>query len=298
MSESIITINNLNKKFGDKYAVRDLSFEAYKGEIFAFLGSNGSGKTTTIRCLLDIYKPDSGELLIKGEKYTDSLNSILGYLPEERGLYTRAKVSELFIYFCNLRGIDTSKATQLMNEYLERVGLFEHKDKQISQLSSGMQQKVQIGLAIIHKPEILILDEPFKGLDPVNRQLFLDIFRDLKNSGTSILYSTHILDEAQVLADRLVIIKNGVRMAYGSVTDVRKEHGKDILHIEFDGEIKQNDKLFSSIITNRKAEITPNEGVDPAEILKYLVNSDLKINKYSLDYPSLNEIFIRITESK
>ncbi|KXK09474.1 MAG: ATP-binding cassette domain-containing protein [Candidatus Dojkabacteria bacterium] len=294
---SIIEISNFSKSFGKQKAVSDLSFEVGKGEIFAFLGTNGSGKTTTIRCLLSIYQPDKGEMLIYGQKYNFELSKNIGYLPEERGIYTRVGVMELFMYFGSLRGIPQKETKDNALNYLERVGLIEHKDKQISQLSSGMQQKVQLGLALQHSPQLLILDEPFKGLDPINRQLFIDLFRELRQQGTTILYSTHVIDEAQKLTDRLVIIDKGKSKAYGSTKEVRKSQGSENMHLSFIGELPKNPKLFKSTQTNRTAELIPVKGVKPTTILKYLIDNNLEIINYSLDYPSLNEVFISLTNS-
>ncbi len=295
--QSTISIKNLTKKFGKQKAVSDLSFEVAPGEICAFLGSNGSGKTTTIRCLLDIYKPDKGELLIKGEKYNSDLNKFIGYLPEERGLYSRAKVIELFNYFLELRGLDGEREN-LIREYLTKVSLWEHRDKKVNKLSSGMQQKVQIGLAIIHKPEILILDEPFKGLDAINRQLFIDMFKELRTEGTTILYSTHVIDEAQKMADKIVIIKEGKRKVYGKVGEVRKSFGKDNIHIEFDGNLEPETSFYRSRIQGKTAELMPKKGVNPQEILNLLVQKDLVLYDYKVDYPSLNDIFIRVNNEE
>ena len=292
--KSVISIQNLSKSFGGHKAVSGLSFDVHDGEIFAFLGTNGAGKTTTLRCLLDIYQPDSGTLLINGQKYSHELSSIIGYLPEERGIYTRAKVLELFLYFARLRGITGKAALNLSMAYLERVGLAEHKQKTITQLSSGMQQKVQLGLAFLHDPQILILDEPFKGLDPLNRQLFIDILQEKRETGTTILYSTHIIDDAQKLTDRLVIIQNGKRKAYGRMQEVRSRFGTKTMQLEFQGKLPGS-KLFKARVTANTAEITPETGVTTAEILQELIKSSLKIVSFKLDYPSLNEIFIKVT---
>ncbi|MFQ5492751.1 MAG: ABC transporter ATP-binding protein [Candidatus Dojkabacteria bacterium] len=294
--KSILSISNLSKSFARVHAVKDLSFDVYKGDVFAFLGSNGSGKTTTIRCLLDIYQPDEGELLIKGEKYSYKLNEYIGYLPEERGIYTRVKVIDLFVYFATLRGISKSKAKKLSEQYLERVDLIDHKEQKIAKLSSGMQQKAQIGMAILHRPEILILDEPFKGLDPVNRQLFIEIFKELNGAGTTIMYSTHVIDEAQKMANRLIIIDEGEEQVYGTQEEVRRSYGKDNIHIQFAGKFPQESKLFDARIVNQSAEITPAKGVNPQEILNFLVDKNVKLLEFKIDYPGLNEIFIKISK--
>lgn len=294
--EKVIQIQNFSKSFGTQKAVDDLSFDVHEGDIFAFLGSNGSGKTTTIRCLLDIYTPDSGDLLINGKPYEFSMSKMIGYLPEERGIYTRSKVIDLFIYFGNLRGISSADAKKNAHDYLERVGLTEHMEKQVSQLSSGMQQKVQVGLALQHNPKLLLLDEPFKGLDPVNRQLFIDIFKDLKEQGVTIVYSTHVIDEAQKLTDRLVIINKGKRKAYGTTEEVRKKHGSEHIHLEFTGKFPKDTKSFKATTTNKTAEIIPNKGVSPKQVMHELLESGIEIVAFKVDYPSLNEVFIEITK--
>jgi len=294
--DSVIHIENFSKSFGSQKAVDVLSFDVGTGEIFAFLGSNGSGKTTTIRCLLDIYQADAGTLHINGKPYEFSMSKFIGYLPEERGIYTRSKVLDLFLYFGNLRGIKTADAKKNAKEYLERVGLTEHMDKTVSQLSSGMQQKVQVGLALQHNPTLLILDEPFKGLDPVNRQLFIDIFKELREQGVTIVYSTHVIDEAQKLTDRLVIINKGKRKAYGTTEEVRREHGSEHVHVEFTGNFPKESELYTAKATNKRAEIVPKKGVQASQVLKELVEKDLTIISYAVDYPSLNEVFISLTK--
>ncbi len=295
MAKYSITIDKFSKSFGEIKAVQDLSFNVNDGEVFAFLGTNGSGKTTTIRCLLKIYQADEGKLLINGKEYSEDLNKIIGYLPEERGLYRDVSVIDILTYTARLRGIEPNEAMKRSLEYLDLVGLILHKNKQISQLSSGMQQKVQLGTALIHNPEILILDEPFKGLDPVNRQLFVDILTERGKKGTTILYSTHVIDEAQKMADRLVIIKDGKQLEYGSVNEVRARHGSKNIYIEFGSwapEAKNN--FYTAVITNKTAEIIPNEGISEDEILKNLLDQGVKLISFNLDYPSLNQIFIDI----
>jgi ABC-2 type transport system ATP-binding protein len=297
--KAAISIKDFYKSFGSQQAVADLDFQVDKGEVMAFLGGNGSGKTTTIRCLLQIYQPDKGELLINGETYDNDVhNQLLGYLPEERGIYTKVKLMDVFNYFAKLRGIDKNTADKFIEDYFKKVDLWKHKDKKIDQLSSGMQQKAQIGLTIMHKPEILILDEPFKGLDPVNRQLFMDIFRELNQDNQStILYSTHVVDEAQKMADKVVIIKNGKRAAYGTISDVRGQFGSDTINIEFTGKLPSDFKdsdLFTATVSNKTAELVPNEGVSADKILSALSKMNIGLVKFAVDKPSLNEVFIRI----
>ncbi len=300
MSVYSIHVKNFSKTFGDIKAVNNLSFDVNEGEIFAFLGSNGSGKTTTIRCLLKIYQPDEGTLLINSSEYNESLNEKIGYLPEERGLYRDVTVLDILVYTAVLRGISKNDAKQKSIKYLEDVGLITHKDKLVSQLSSGMQQKVQLGTTLIHNPEVLILDEPFKGLDPVNRQLFVDMLLERAKQGTTILYSTHVIDEAQKMADSLLIIKDGNRLEYGKVNDVRKRYGSSNIIIEFVGKppVKENN-LYSSVVVHNNVEIIPKDkNVDTNEILKDIMKNGTKLIDVKLDYPSLNQIFIDLMKKE
>ena len=299
MANYSIHVKEFSKSFGNLKAVDNLSFDVNEGEIFAFLGTNGSGKTTTIRCLLKIYQADSGELLINSREYSDKFNRILGYLPEERGLYRDSKALDILVYTCELRGISHSEALKRSLEYLDRVGLIDHRDKQISQLSSGMQQKVQLGTALIHDPEILILDEPFKGLDPVNRQLFVELFIEKAKMGTTILYSTHVIEEAQKMADSVLIIHNGKRLEYGSTTEVRKRHGSNSIFISYEGKkpLKDSSK-YSGLIENKTAEIFPKGEFTPSDVLLELLKGGTKVIDMKVDYPSLNEVFIKLTKNE
>lgn len=299
MANYSIHVEDFSKSFGNLKAVDNLSFDVNEGEIFAFLGTNGSGKTTTIRCLLKIYQADIGKLLINSEEYSDRLNTLIGYLPEERGLYRDSRALDILVYTCELRGLPYGMALKKSLEYLDRVGLIAHKDKQISQLSSGMQQKVQLGTALIHNPEILILDEPFKGLDPVNRQLFVDMFIEKAKAGTTILYSTHVIDEAQKMADSVLIIHKGKRLEYGSTTEVRKRHGSNSIFITYEGKkpLKET-KIYRSMISNKTAEIVPYGENTPNDVLLDLIKGGTKVIDMKVDYPSLNDIFINLTKGE
>ena len=296
MNQYKITVENFSKAFGKLQAVDNLSFEVNDGEVFAFLGSNGSGKTTTIRCLLKIYQADEGKLLINGEEFSEKLNNAIGYLPEERGLYRDVSVIDILTYTARLRGMNPDKALRKSLEYLEMVGLTEHKDKEVSKLSSGMQQKVQLGTVLIHNPEILILDEPFKGLDPVNRQLFIDILKQRGKEGTTVLYSTHVIDEAQKLADRLLIIRDGKRLEYGTVNEVRARNGSRNIFLEFNGKGPVENKELYELrqSDNRSVEIIPKDNVSKEDILNDLLKQKIDIVNFNLDYPSLNQVFIDI----
>lgn len=219
----IVAVNSFSLELGGKTIVDNLSFDVQPGEVFAMLGANGSGKTSTIRTLLGIHSPARGTLTVKGQAYSPDMASYVGYLPEERGLYTRSKVLDTMIYFGELKGMNRQAAKEFSLAYLKRVGLDDKKDYKIKKLSGGQQQKVQLGVAIMNNPELLILDEPTKGLDPVNRILLLDIAEELKAKGTAIIYITHLMEEVERLADRLIIIKEGKRAAYGTPDEVKKQ---------------------------------------------------------------------------
>lgn len=221
----IVKVKNFNLVLGGKKIVTDLSFEIMPGEIFALLGANGSGKTSTIRSLLDIYQPTSGELHINGNRYSPEQSHLVGYLPEERGLYVRSTVIDVMTYFGELKGMSRADANDFSMKFLERVGLADKAKLKVKKLSGGQQQKVQLGVAIINNPKLLILDEPTKGLDPLNRKLLLEIVEEYREKGTAVIYITHLMEEVERLADRVLIIKQGKRIAYGSKTELKKKYG-------------------------------------------------------------------------
>lgn len=238
----IVSVNKFNLRLGGKQIVNELSFEVQPGEIFALLGANGSGKTSTIRTLLDIYQPTSGELLISGARYTPEQSNLVGYLPEERGLYVRSTVIDVMTYFGELKGMSRSDARDFSTQFLERVGLADKAKLKVKKLSGGQQQKVQLGVAIINNPKLLILDEPTKGLDPINRKLLLEIVEEYRAKGTAVIYITHLMEEVERLADRILIIKDGTRMAYGTKDELKKAFGVKSIEDVFVSIYEEEDK--------------------------------------------------------
>lgn len=221
----IISIKDFSIGFGDVKVINNLSFHVNKGETFGLLGSNGSGKTTTIRTLLGIYQPSAGELLIGGKPYSVSGGVRLGYLPEERGLYKKESVIDTMVYFGQLKGLSRDKARSEALGYLEKVGLADKAATRLDKLSGGQQQKVQLGITIMADPELLILDEPTKGFDPVNRRLLMNIIEDHQKKGATVILVTHQMEEVERLCDRIILLKDGKAAAYGTVKEVRKAHG-------------------------------------------------------------------------
>jgi len=224
---TLIDVKHFKMSFADRVVIKDLSFTVEKGEIFGLLGSNGSGKTTTIRALLNLYQPTGGKLLINGKPFKPGGDIRIGYLPEERGLYKKESVIDVMTYFGRLRGLKNPKEWSL--NFLKRVGLEDHAKTRINKLSQGQQQKIQLGITVMNDPELLILDEPTKGFDPVNRRLLMDIIDELHQKGSTIIMITHYMDEVERLCDRILLLKDGVARAYGSVSEVRKSFGNKSL---------------------------------------------------------------------
>lgn len=218
-----VSVKNFSLTLGTKEIVHKLSFDVQPGEVFAFLGANGSGKTSTIRSLIGLYEATSGSLHINGHQYTAKDAQTVGYLPEERGLYTRVSAIDNLTYFGEMKGMTRAEARKFGMEFLEEVGLGDKATLKLKKLSGGQQQKVQLGVAVMGNPSLLILDEPTKGLDPVNRKLLLDIVEHHKQEGAAVIYITHLMEEVERLADRLLIIKDGKAEAYGTVKEVKKK---------------------------------------------------------------------------
>ena len=222
--ETVVDIQNFSMKFGDKTVVKDLSFQVYQGEVFGFLGSNGSGKTTTLRTLLGLYEPAQGRLLINNKPYAVDGGVSLGYLPEERGLYKKEKVLDVMLYFGQLKGMTRRDARQFSLDYLGRVELADKANGQIGKLSGGQQQKIQLGITIMNNPKLLILDEPTKGFDPVNRRLLMNIIEENRQAGATIIYVTHQMEEVERLCDRLIMLKDGQSVAYGTTAEIKQRY--------------------------------------------------------------------------
>jgi ABC transporter, ATP-binding protein len=242
-NKKIVEIRHFKMKFGDKTVIKDLSFDVFQGEVFGFLGSNGSGKTTTLRALLGLYEPAAGDLLINGKPYAVENQLSLGYLPEERGLYKKEKVLDVMIYFGQLKGLNRNEAKEFSLKFLERVGLSDKANMRLDKLSGGQQQKIQLGVTIMGDPELLIMDEPTKGFDPVNRRLLMNIIEEQRKAGTTIIYVTHQMEEVEQLCDRLILLKDGQAAAYGTLAEVKKQFGgasmDDIFVKVYGGEDKE-----------------------------------------------------------
>ncbi len=241
-NKKMVEIRHFKMSFGDKTVIKDLSFDVFRGEVFGFLGSNGSGKTTTLRALLGLYQPTAGDLLINGKPYSVESQIRLGYLPEERGLYKKEKVLDVMLYFGQLKGLSRKEAKDFSLKFLERVNLADKANTQLDKLSGGQQQKIQLGVTIMGDPELLIMDEPAKGFDPVNRRLLMNIIEEQRKAGATIIYVTHQMEEVERLCDRLILLKDGQAAAYGTLEEVKSQFGgasmDDIFVQVYGGEAK------------------------------------------------------------
>lgn len=282
-------------RFGNKTVIEDLSFEVIPGEVFGFLGSNGSGKTTTIRALLGIIRPTAGTLLINGKVFTPETGSFLGYLPEERGLYKKENVIDTMVYFGRLKGLTYAEAYSWSIAYLKRVELADKEKELISSLSGGQQQKVQMGVTIMNQPSLLILDEPTKGFDPVNRRLMLEIVEERRKEGTTIILVTHQMEEAEQLCDHVMLLKDGTKRLYGTVPEIKSQYGSQQIKLQFSGSLVPELKLYEVISqTPSTATLQPKKEVTPQDIFKSLVQPSLTINSFEVEQSSLDDIFVKI----
>lgn len=298
MMENIIEVSNFSKSFGKIKAIKNVSFEIKKWEIFAYLWTNGSWKTTTIRALLNIYKADFWTLKIKGEQFNEGLYNKIWYLPEERWLYLDDKVWDVLLYFAELKWLKWAEAKIAIEKYLKKVWLEDKINTKIKKLSSGQQQKIQFWLAILHNPEIIILDEPMKGLDPLNRQLFIDMILEEKEKWSTILFSSHQMEDVEKLTDSVLILKNWEVWVYGKLEEVKKKHWKNSIKIYYEWKFPKEEKLFNiSSFNNSYVELTANSWIDEQKILKFLLKNDLIINKFEISALSLNDIFISINKN-
>lgn len=280
--------------FGRQNVIDSLSFDIHEGETFGFLGSNGSGKTTTIRALLGIYRPNSGILHIKGKPFRPEDGDNLGYLPEERGLYKKESVLEVMVYFGRLKGFSRQAAKDWSMAYLDRMGLADKAKIRLDKLSSGEQQKVQLGVTVMNSPELLILDEPTKGFDPVNRRLLMEIIEEQKKSGATVLMVTHQMEEVERLCDRVIFLKNGQSEAYGTVEEVQDLCGGQTIRMTCSGTVPPSKNYVISLQQLNHVELAINDGADQGAILQELLASGLQVREFTTGKLSLDEVFIRI----
>lgn len=294
MNNYVLELDNLVKDFNDKRAVDHFSLKLKKGEIQGLLGPNGAGKTTTIRMILNIIAPDSGNIKILGQGFSEGMKNRFGYLPEERGLYRKLKVSEVLSFFGELKGMKKHQIRTKGLELLKKFELENYLDKKVEELSKGMAQKLQFIITILHSPELLILDEPFAGLDPINIELVKDIILEKKKEGITIIFSTHLMEYAEKIVDTVVMIDKGKKVIDGHLQDVKATYGTKFLKVTYDGDsgfVSSLDYVKSVEDYGKEMEIELEDLDYKDKLLKDLV-AKLSLNSFQVSEPSLNNIFI------
>ncbi|MCS6870362.1 MAG: ATP-binding cassette domain-containing protein [Anaerolineae bacterium] len=292
-----IEVQRITKRYGQKVAVDDISFEVRRGEIFSLLGPNGAGKTTTIRMILDIIKPDSGTIHVLGAPFSEETKKRIGYLPEERGLYKNVPLVELLSYIGTLKGMRRREAEQRAAQLLDELDLGAYKKGKVRELSRGMSQKVQFAATIIHRPELLIIDEPFAGLDPVNTEIIKNMIFRLRSEGATIVMSIHEMHQVEEMADRLLMIHQGRRVLYGEVDEVRQRYAENAVIVSGQG----NWAALRGVMrvqpdeTGRNVTLYLDNQTTPDQVMAELANSpNYSVRSFAIAVPRLNDIFIRV----
>ena len=291
----MIDIINVKKSYGRVEAVKNLSFSLDRGEIYGLLGPNGAGKSTTIRMIMNIIKPDSGKILFDGREIIESDKDRIGYMPEERGLYKKVAVDELLVFLAELKGCPAAKSMKEMDVYLKRFGLIEWKKNMTDDLSKGMSQKIQFISTILHDPDIIILDEPFSGLDPVSADQMSGMIAELREKGKTIIFSTHIMAHAEQICNKICILNKGTVRTAGTLSEVKSKHGRNTVVIDFEGNagyIKDLPFVTELMEWPGSCEVSLIDEPDVEQKLLRAAAEKLKISRFEVQRPSLHKIFV------
>ena len=289
-----VEVNHLCKSYADVTAVHDLTFCVDPGEILGLIGPNGAGKSSTIKIILDFMKPDSGEVKIFGQQMSEALKDQIGYLPEERGLYKRLTAIDLILYLASLKGMDKAMAEKKANVLLEQTGMLENKKKKNKEMSKGMGQLIQFIVAVIHDPELIILDEPFAGLDPVRTQTVQNIVGKLRDEGKAIILSTHQMNKVEELCDRVLMIDKGHTILYGDLIETRAKFRRNSVQVAIDGELGDLPGVIDRKPRKDSIELVLASDTTPQTILDRLRDRGITINRFEVTTPSLNEVFLNL----
>jgi len=291
-----VEIAHIAKSFGATQAVADVSFAIEAGEIFGLLGPNGAGKTTTIRIMLDLFKPDRGTVAVLGGPMSEEKKNRIGYMPEERGLYQELPLERCLVYLATLKGVAETSARRQVAAYLERFDLAPHRTKKVKELSKGMQQKAQLIATIVHQPDLIIIDEPFTSLDPVNTQMVKDLMRELRDHGTTILMSTHQMHQVEELCDRILLIDEGHDVLYGNLDEIRRRYAGHEVLVRAAGEIPHVAGVTATAAHNGDTKLTLDADTLPHDVLKALLAHGVKVEHFEVVLPRLEEIFVRVVQ--
>ena len=297
MPTPVVQLSGLCKRFGSVEAVSDVSFEVYPGEVFGLLGPNGAGKTTTIRMMLDIFRPDCGEVRLFGKKMDETAKNRIGYMPEERGLYRDLKLEPNLIYLATLKGMPESAARIQVVEWLKRLDLYGHRQEKTQDLSRGMQQKAQLIATLLHDPDLIVVDEPFANLDPVNTRLALEILEEQRAAGKVIIMSTHLMYQVEQMCNRIVLIDRGRSVLYGEVNKIKRDFATNAILVEGQGDFEGLPGVLGVRQENSHWRLSLTHGADPQAVFRALAGRDgVKIERFELAEPSLDDIFVAVVQ--
>ena len=297
--KNAVSVQNIRKSFGQVEAVRDVSFEVWPGEIFGMLGPNGAGKTTSIRIILDIFKANGGQVSVFGGELNEGKKNRIGYLPEERGLYKDMKLEPTLVYLATLKGIDDKTAKSRLEGWLKRLDLYDHRQKKIQDLSRGMHQKAQFIATLLHEPDLIIVDEPFSGLDPVNTRLVKQIIQEQRDAGKTIIMSTHQMHQVEALCSRIVLIDDGYSVLYGDVDQIKRDFAGHAVAIRGQGDFTNLPGVLETRSENGGWHLTLQEGTNPQTVLQTLANREaVIIERFEIAEPSLDDIFVSVVQDR
>ena len=289
-----VAVNHLFKSYNSKTAVNDLNFSVDPGEILGLIGPNGAGKSSTVKMILDFMKPDSGEVIIFGHQMNEATKNQIGYLPEEKGLYKKLTAIDLILYLASLKGMDKARAAKKADELLRQTGMLENKKLKNKDMSKGMGQIIQFIVTVIHDPKLIIMDEPFSGLDPVNTEIIKNIIGNLRDQGKAIILSTHQMNKVEELCDRVLMINKGNAVLYGDLEETRAKFKKNSVQVAIDGELGDLPGVIEKKFNKGFVELVLAPDTTPQIILDQLRGRGININRFEITTPSLNEIFLNI----
>src|SRR5688572_25756630 len=297
---NILELHNLKKYFATQKAVDDISFEIKQGSIFGLLGPNGAGKTTLLRMITGIFYPDEGHIIFNGQKY-DPVNDVayIGYMPEERGLYKKMKIGEQAVYLARLKGLSKAEAMDKIKAWFVKFEMQSWWNKKVEDLSKGMSQKLQFVTTVLHEPKLIILDEPFSGLDPVNANLIKDEIFDLAKKGSTIIFSTHRMEQVEEICDHIVLMNKGKNILDGTVASVKQQFKENIFNIKLEGEnINTSSSAFNIVSSDEEGyKVKISEGYKPNDVLSHFIQQQAGVQSFNEILPSLNEIFIKVVDT-
>jgi ABC-2 type transport system ATP-binding protein len=299
VAEPTVVVDHLSKVFGDFRALEDVSFEVVPGEVFGLLGPNGAGKTTTIRIILDIFRPNSGSVKILGVDPKEVSKNHIGYLPEERGLYKDVTLEQVLVFLATLKGLTEREARSRLSPWLERMDLYDHRRKKVQELSKGMQQKAQLIATLLHEPDLIVVDEPFAGLDPVNTRLIEEVLQEQVRAGRTLIMSTHQMYQVEALCDRIVLIDHGRSVLYGRVAAIKRDFAANALVVRAEGDVRDLPHVLDARQEDGQWRLSLEGGADPQEVLRALVaRPGIVVEHFELAEPSLDDIFVSMVTAE